>query len=77
MLKIFFKDNNKANKSSINIAFQSTFVFWGITLFINGLFEIIQKKPLINNSLTILLVGLVIFFVSEQIVNYKIKKRKK
>ncbi|MRX71212.1 hypothetical protein GJU40_03370 [Bacillus lacus] len=50
MIKLFFKDDEKANKSSMNIAFQSVFVFWGITLFINGLFEIIQKKPLINSS---------------------------
>ncbi|KYG26066.1 hypothetical protein [Alkalihalobacillus trypoxylicola] len=74
MLKLFFKNSNKVNKSSVNIAFQSTFIFWAITLLINGLFEIIQKKPLINSSLTILLVGLAIFFISEQIVNYRIKK---
>ena len=44
---MFFKTNSKINKNSINTAFQSTFIFWGVTLLINALFEMAQDKPLI------------------------------
>ena len=44
---MFFKTNSKINKNSINTAFQSTFIFWRVTLLINALFEMAQDKPLI------------------------------
>lgn len=66
---MFFKKNTKINKKSINTAFQSTFIFWGATLLINGLFEMAQDKPLISSSFVILYAGLAIFFLTEQIAN--------
>jgi len=66
---MFFKPNSKINGKSINVAFQSTFIFWGVTLLINGIFETAQDKPLISNSFDILFVGLAIFFLTEQIAN--------
>ncbi len=67
---MFFKKNSKINEKSINVAFQSTFIFWGVTLFINGLFEMAQDKPLISNSFVILFVGLAIFFLTEKVANH-------
>lgn len=67
---MFFKKNPKINEKSINVAFQSTFIFWGVTLLINGLSEMAQDKPLISNSFVILFVGLAIFFLTEQIANH-------
>ncbi|WP_313890772.1 hypothetical protein [Psychrobacillus sp.] len=72
---MFFKPNSKINEKSINVAFQSTFTFWGFTLLVNALFEMAQDKPLISNSFVILFVGLAIFFLTEQIANYFSKNR--
>ncbi|MGB2870913.1 hypothetical protein [Psychrobacillus psychrotolerans] len=73
---MFFKTNSKINKNSINTAFQSTFIFWGVTLLINALFEMAQDKPLISNSFVILFAGLAIFFLTEQIANHFNKNKK-
>lgn len=74
---MFFKTSSKIYKNSINIAFQSAFIFWGVTLLVNALFEMAQDKPLISNSFVILFAGLAIFFLTEQIANYFNKKNKK
>jgi len=73
---MFFKTNSKINEKSINVAFQSTFIFWGVTLLINGLFEMAKDKPLISNSFVVLFMGLAIFFLTEQIAN-RFNKNKK
>ena len=73
---MFFKTNSKINKNSINTAFQSTFIFWRVTLLINALFEMAQDKPLISNSFVILFAGLAIFFLTEQIANNFNKNKK-
>lgn len=73
---MFFKKDPKLTEKSINVAFQSTFIFWGITLLINGLFEMAQDKPLISSSFIILFVGLAIFFLTEQIANHFNKNTK-
>ncbi|PZX01218.1 hypothetical protein C7437_1214 [Psychrobacillus insolitus] len=71
---MFFKTNSKINIKSVNVAFQSTFIFWGVTLLINGLFEMAQDKPLISNSFVIFYTGLAIFFLTKQIANHFNKK---
>jgi hypothetical protein len=73
---MFFKKNSKINKKSVNTAFQSTFIFWGVTLLINALFENTQGKPLVSDSFVILFSGLVIFYSTELIANYFNNKKK-
>lgn len=72
---MFFKNDERINKKSVNTAFQSTFIFWGVTLFINALFEMVNNRPLISSSFIILSVGLIIFYSTEQIANYFNKRK--
>jgi uncharacterized membrane protein len=72
---MFFKKDKKINKNSVNTAFQSTFIFWGVTLLINALFEMVNNRPLIDSSFIILSVGLIIFYSTEQIANYFNKRK--
>ncbi len=67
---MFFKNDKKTNKNSVNTAFKSTFIFWGVTLFINALFEMVNNRPIISSSFIILSVGLILFYSTEQIANY-------
>lgn len=70
---MFFKKNDKFEKDSVNIAYFVTFVFWGSVLFINAVSEWIYDRDLIPKSFTILIMGLVVFFLTEWIAT-RIKK---
>ncbi|WP_226672121.1 hypothetical protein [Rossellomorea aquimaris] len=72
---MFFKKDERINKKSVDAAIQSTFIFWGVALLINALFETTTNKPLISSSSVMLSAGLIIFYSTEQIANY-IHKRK-
>jgi uncharacterized membrane protein len=74
-MMMFLKKDENMNKNSVNTAFQSTFIFWGVTLLINALFEMANNKPLISSSFVILIVGLIIFYSTEQIANYIYKRK--
>ncbi|MBM7649935.1 glucose uptake protein GlcU [Bacillus ectoiniformans] len=70
---MFFKHDDKINKKAVNMAYFITFVFWGIVLLVNSVFEQFFDKQLISSSFTILIMGLSIFFITEFIVS-RLKK---
>ncbi|MGM0777934.1 MAG: hypothetical protein ACQEXE_16365 [Bacillota bacterium] len=70
---MFFKRNEKIDRGAVNLAYFMTFVFWGTVLFINTFFEWFYNKQFISSSLTILIIGLVVFFLTEFIAT-RIKK---
>ncbi|HFK1435968.1 hypothetical protein ACIQHV_32380 [Bacillus bombysepticus] len=69
---MFFKTEKKENMEAANNACWITFFFWGVILFLNSIFEMFFNKQFISNSITILISGLIIFFLSDFII----KKRK-
>ncbi|WP_419881855.1 hypothetical protein ACN6MY_20690 [Peribacillus sp. B-H-3] len=71
---MFFKHSSKIDLKAVNIAYAVTFAFWGFTLLLNSVFEW-YYKGLALSSLTILAMGLVIFFLTEWMAA-KIKKIK-
>ncbi|MBW3112481.1 hypothetical protein KYJ26_11605 [Bacillus sp. MCCB 382] len=72
---MFFKKDERINKKSVDAAILSTFIFWGMTLLINALFEVTTNKPLISSSFVMLSAGLLIFYSTEQIANYLHKRK--
>lgn len=70
---MFFKNDDKIDSRAVNIAYFVTFVFWGAVLLINSIFEWIYNKEFISSSLTILIMGLAVFFLTEMITT-KIRK---
>ncbi|MCA1063857.1 hypothetical protein LCL98_10460 [Rossellomorea aquimaris] len=73
---MFFKKDETINKESIDTAVFGTFMFWGCTLLINALFEVIDDKPLIGDSNVILSAGLFIFYATEKIADYYHKRKR-
>lgn len=73
---MFFKTNSQKEKKSANIACWCTFVFWGLILFINSIFESFFNKKMISSSLTVLIAGLVIFFVVDLLFTFLKSKKK-
>ncbi|RCW73203.1 hypothetical protein [Saliterribacillus persicus] len=71
---MFFKANPKADKTSVNIAFYSTFIFWSGFLLLNSILDPFNKSIPID-SLTLLLSGLAVFFLSEIVARF-FRKRK-
>ncbi|PLT32824.1 hypothetical protein CUU64_16930 [Bacillus sp. V5-8f] len=63
---MFFKKDENIDRKSVDIACWITFLFWGIILLINGVFET-YKKECIFSSFSILIMGLAVFFISEYI----------
>lgn len=61
---MFFKKDNNANEKYADIACWCTFVFWSGSLLINSIYEIFFDRLLISHSLTLLLSGLIVFFVT-------------
>ncbi|GIN86914.1 hypothetical protein J6TS2_33000 [Heyndrickxia sporothermodurans] len=72
---MFFKSDKNYDKESVNIAFYSTFIFWAGFLLINSFLKLLNKEIQIN-SIYLLLSGILVFFISEQISKY-IKRIKK
>ncbi len=68
---MLFKESSKEGKKDANIAYFVTFVFWGIILFINSIFETFFNRDFISNSWIILILGLVIFFVTDYLSRMK------
>lgn len=69
---MLFKESSKeGRKKDANIAYFVTFVFWGIILFINSIFETFFNRDFISNSWIILILGLVIFFVTDYLSRMK------
>jgi hypothetical protein len=66
---MFFKHNEKIKKRNVNIACWCTFTVWAVLLLINSFYEFFLDKELITHSFTILVVGLVVFFVVEAFLN--------
>ncbi len=66
---MFFKHNEKIKKRNVNIACWCTFIVWAVLLLINSFYEFFLDKELITHSFTILVVGLVVFFVVEAFLN--------
>ncbi|PFJ07506.1 hypothetical protein COD67_06980 [Bacillus cereus] len=69
---LFENDNTKKKKASNNACW-ITFCFWGLVLFLNSVFELLFDRELISSSFLILVLGLVIFFASDFIINKKTK----
>lgn len=66
---MFFKKSDETAKKAADIAVRSTFIFWGSILFINSLCcGFIIKKPIISEPSTLLICGLIVFFVTDLIV---------
>lgn len=74
---MIFKSNKHIDKTSVNIAFYSTFIYWSGFLLINSILEFFSKDIKIN-SLLLLITGLMVFFVSEFVSKYirKINNKK-
>ncbi|WP_419883942.1 hypothetical protein ACN6MY_10920 [Peribacillus sp. B-H-3] len=72
---MFFKKKGNYNRKAVANGHFATFVFWGLVLFIKGVCELYDKE-FIHNSLTILLVGIAIFFITEFISNKKSQANK-
>ena len=70
---MFLKKDDHANEKYADIACWTTFVFWSGALLINSIYELLFDKLLISHSLTLLLSGLVVFFVT--IILLKILKK--
>ncbi|SDZ26637.1 hypothetical protein SAMN05421736_108176 [Evansella caseinilytica] len=70
---MFFKDSETKDTKASNNACWITFIFWGVILFVNSIFENVYNKALISNSLVILLLGLTVFFLS----NFIFKKTRR
>lgn len=68
---MFFENDSTKKKSSSNNACWITFCFWGLVLFINSIFELLFDRELISSSFLILVLGLIIFFISDFIINKK------
>lgn len=71
---LFFKPSENKDKTSTNIAFYCSFIYWSGFLLINSILDFFNKGIKIN-SLLLLITGLIVFFVSEFISKY-IKKNK-
>lgn len=66
---MFFKNDNHPNaKKYANIACWSTFILWSVLLLINSVGELLFDQALISSSLTILLMGLAVFFVVDLVL---------
>jgi hypothetical protein len=63
---MFFKKNNKVNNKSVNSAYFATFIFWSAVLLINSTYEFYGKE-FISSSWIILIMGLIVFFLTEYI----------
>jgi len=60
---LFFKNDNHPNaKRNADIACRTTFIFWGVLLLFDSIYELIFGRAFVAKSLTILLAGLVVFF---------------
>jgi|HigsolmetaAR204D_1030405.scaffolds.fasta_scaffold38608_1 tetrahydromethanopterin S-methyltransferase subunit E len=68
---MLFKESSKEGKKDANIAYFVTFVFWGIILFINSIFETFFNRDFISNSWIILISGLIIFFITDYLNRMK------
>ncbi|MED1863976.1 hypothetical protein P4V41_10990 [Fictibacillus nanhaiensis] len=74
---MFFKHNDKIQKKNVNIACWCTFTVWAVLLLINSFYEFFMDREFIESSFTILVIGLVVFFVVEAFLNiYKRKSEK-
>lgn len=60
---MFSKHTDNVNQRNADIACWATFVFWSALLLINSTYEIFLGKPSVSNSFTILVSGLIVFFV--------------
>lgn len=72
IVDLFFERSSEEGNGK-DIGFFITFVFWGIILFVNAINELFFKQTFISSSFAILILGLIVFFVSEFIAE-KIKK---
>lgn len=70
-MSMLFKESSKEGKKDANIAYFVTFVFWGIILFINSIFETFFNRDFISNSWIILISGLIIFFITDYLNRMK------
>ncbi|EQB34796.1 hypothetical protein M948_20665 [Virgibacillus sp. CM-4] len=61
---MFFKSSKNADKTSINIAFYCSFIYWSGFLLINSILDLFNKSIEINSFL-LLITGLIVFFASE------------
>jgi len=75
---LFFKTNKNIDKTSVNVAFYCTFIYWSGFLFINSILDFFNNSIKINSFL-LLITGLIVFFASEFIAKCikKIKENKK
>ncbi|TWK44588.1 hypothetical protein CHCC20331_3239 [Bacillus paralicheniformis] len=75
---MFFKSNENIDKTSVNIAFYCSFIYWSGFLLINSILDLFNKSIKINSFL-LLITGLIVFFVSEFVAKCirKTKKSKK
>ena len=71
---MFFKKTKEIDKTSVNIAFYCTFIYWAGFLLLNSILDSFNKGVEIQ-SIYLLLTGLIVFFVSELIARIIRKKR--
>lgn len=74
---MLFKQDPNHNKKATQIAGQITLLFWALLLLVNAIFETGLEMNYTLNSLTILLSGVIVFFVSDLILGIKYKKEDK
>lgn len=72
ILDLFFEKSSGEGNIK-DIGFFVTFVFWGIILFINATNELFFEQAFITSSFAILILGIMVFFVSEFIAK-KVRK---
>ncbi|MCY9375943.1 hypothetical protein [Bacillus spizizenii] len=74
---MFFKSDENADKTSVNIAFYCSFIYWSGFLLINSILDLFNKSIKINSFL-LLITGLIVFYVSEFVAKSirKIKNKK-
>ncbi len=71
---MFFKTDKNIDNRAVMIGYFATFVFWGLILLVNSFYESFYEREFISSSLTILLMGLAVFFLTE-IIATKIRKK--
>ena len=69
---VFFKKDDNIDRKAVSIAFVVTFAVWGILLLVNSASEFNGNDPVLP-SFTVLVIGLVAFFLTEMIAT-KIRK---
>ena len=64
LVNVFFEDDSQTSNEGHHGYFL-VLVVWGAILFVNSIFEYFTEKAFIENSFSILMIGLVVYFAAE------------